>query len=595
MKSPLKSMGVFALAWSFAFCGYGAGRASDSLARAEFKPMVARDVDFVFGVNLDKEQAFKVVDAYANAYANLAHLFGVDEKDIREVKKRIAAYREDVFRDVPEDVRKFLDRSGLRNAEFRWAVLSLEGFTLEDGKPRLDGMSLAVAGTIDLKRVISAVQQEEGCDVVFEETRIGGEAAWHVVAKAEKDAREMKEEHVDPYVASLDGRLALAATSRDTLAKQIRLYRRGMGAGDALQGFSAAAGDLMHLHFSGIGDLVRKHVPHANLSGINQIIPNGDRLVLGLKDLDVGIHVSPNGMLRDSLRLGTASENDAESLRTLMKTGVMVLNAQLAQKPKMAELAGLVFGEIQVAGTGREVRVQGGCCMAGVAAGALFPAISSAMLSAKTAAMASNGRKLHQAITIANSEREAAGKGSVWPRTVKAEGEDGDDIAGRAYASATEYFDALFDMKHRGTTEWAPYVVEDIGVEVLGKNAVAGKTISSSGLDWCIAANVVDEMPDVTPVLVSANFNPALLLNRWDGKADGKKRLPIGPKSGAAKSLFNDKAIVVVRKGGRADVIKERNLTYETLYKQQAFDNTNLMPPLKYLTPTGVVAPVGHE
>ncbi len=53
----------------------------------------------------------------------------------------------------------------------------------------------------------------------------------------------------------------------------------------------------------------------------------------------------------------------------------------------------------------------------GILMASLFPAISSAMLNAKTTAMASNGRKLHQAITLANTSRETAGKGTtVWPK-----------------------------------------------------------------------------------------------------------------------------------------------------------------------------------
>ena len=104
-----------------------------------------------------------------------------------------------------------------------------------------------------------------------------------------------------------------------------------------------------------------------------------------------------------------------------------------------------------------------------------------------------------------------------------------------------------------------------------------------------------DETPDFVPVFVSANFNPALLLRKWDGQTDRDKRLPIGPAAGAAKSMFNDKAIVIVRKSGAAESIKAKFLTYEHLYHGQAFDLTNMNPPLLYLSPTGVVEPVGHE
>ncbi len=211
--------------------------------------------------------------------------------------------------------------------------------------------------------------------------------------------------------------------------------------------------------------------------------------------------------------------------------------------------------------------------------------------------VAVNGRKLHQAIILANTNREQAGKGTtVWPRTEseedgKAADNEEQDIGDRSFSSATEYFNALFDMKHYGMAERCPEV-EDLDLGVLGKYACDGRTIRAAGLDWCIAANIRDGIFDDLPVLISANFNPAFLLREYDGKDNTP--LPIGPESGAAKSMFNDEAIVVVRKGGAAEVIKKKYLTYDVLYKRTAFDLTDFSPPLKYFTPTGVVEPIGY-
>jgi len=49
----------------------------------------------------------------------------------------------------------------------------------------------------------------------------------------------------------------------------------------------------------------------------------------------------------------------------------------------------------------------------GILMGALFPAISAAMLSANTSAMSMKGRNLFVGITQSNTEREAAGLASV--------------------------------------------------------------------------------------------------------------------------------------------------------------------------------------
>ena len=116
----------------------------------------------------------------------------------------------------------------------------------------------------------------------------------------------------------------------------------------------------------------------------------------------------------------------------------------------------------------------------------------------------------------------------------------------------------------------------------------------SYNVAWNIAANVTDETPDFMPILISANFNPKLLA---PGKFSGTDHtpLPIGPKSGAAKSMFGDKAVVIVRKSGAAEVIKKNILTRTVLYNKQSFDYTSREKQIKWLTPTGVVEPVGHE
>jgi hypothetical protein len=182
--------------------------------------------------------------------------------------------------------------------------------------------------------------------------------------------------------------------SRDTLEKQIRLYRTGEGKGDALEDFSAADGELMQLHLSGIGDLVRQNVSRRDLRVINRGIANGDELVCGLRNLDVKTTVRRDGLLSDLLRLETASEKDADTLRTLAKTGLMASKAQMARESAVPPGLTKLIDDVTIGGADRQVEVKCGSFGVGVLAGALFPAISSAMLNAKAMALAMNGRKL---------------------------------------------------------------------------------------------------------------------------------------------------------------------------------------------------------
>ena len=598
MRLSFKKFGLSVLSLSLLVCGCGDGKSGsgsgDGGGLSSFKPLAAKDAKFAVAVNLDKAQAFKVVDSYMKMVSDM-HLFEGDS--LEAAKETIEKYRNDIFADLDQEKRAFIEKSGLRDARLEWAAMSLEDFRLEKGEPNPVGLSVAIGGKLELEKLIDASQGEKDCKASFEKIEIEGEKAWCITPQDESDTKEMKEKNIEPCVASLDGRLVLLAISRDTLAKQIRLYRKGADKGDAVKGFSAAKGELMRLHLSGIGDLVKKNSSKGELRMIGNFVPDGDKLVCGLQDLTIDTKVKLDGMLSETIRLKTASEEDADKLRTLAKTGLMAATAQMSRNKNMPEDAKKMIQEVKIGGSDGVVEVQSGIASAGIMAGALFPAVSSAMLSANTAAMSANGRNLLMGIIMANTEREAAGKPSVWPCTIVDASADADDIAGKAYRSSTDYFNALFDMERYGTADWEPYVDKSLLERLSGAGVpkMDGKRLEGRNVAWTVAANVLDHMPDGMPVLISANFNPALLLRKWDGKSNRFRRLPIGPGSGAGKSMFGDKAIVIVRKGGTVEAIKAKDLTYDRLYQGQEFDATATEHPLVYLTPTGAVEPVGRR
>ena len=324
MKMLIRFIWAASLAILFPLCGCGDGKSgtgsadASSSSRTAFKPMVANDAKLVVGMNLDKDQLFKVVDAYMGLMVEISSLKPDKDQsaEIEEVKKKIAAYKKDIFADFDPKARAFVEKSGLCDAEARWAVVSMPSIEISAGAPRLEGLAVAIGGKVDLKKLISAIQEEPEAEASFEELALEGETAWRFVPKDDKDATEMKKLHVDPHVTALDGQLVLVAMSRDALARQIRLYRKGDGNGDGLGGFLAAEGELMRFRLSGIGDLVRKNTVPGDLKMVKMIIPNGEELLYGLGDLTTETKVLPSGMLSDTLRLTTASEKDADQLRT---------------------------------------------------------------------------------------------------------------------------------------------------------------------------------------------------------------------------------------------------------------------------------------
>ena len=169
----------------------------------------------------------------------------------------------------------------------------------------------------------------------FKEETVEGATAWHLVPLSEESAKDMKDNNVDLYVAGLDNQLAIAATSRDALVRQIRLYRTGEMKGATLRGFPSA-GTVAGLFMAGIGEVMRQAVPSEQLEGVNAAIPNGKQILYGMKTIAFEIKSAAGSDIHLSLQFGMASEADADVLRTMAKTGVMVGRAQLAQSAEQA-------------------------------------------------------------------------------------------------------------------------------------------------------------------------------------------------------------------------------------------------------------------
>ena len=218
----------------------------------------------------------------------------------------------------------------------------------------------------------------------------------------------------------------------------------------------------------------------------------------------------------------------------------------------------------------------------GILMGALFPAISSAMLSANTSAMSMRGRNLFVAITQCNTEREGAGLQAVWPQQ-DTEGLDDDDKQVIGASSTTDFFKYLFDMEKYGNTEWKPFIDVDIGV--LSGGGVPGMTggkLQKENIAWVVCQNIQSEIADVIPVMVSRNADYSTLSSSLTSY-DGQSTTEIKCGSGAYTTPFGNKAWVLVRKGGASQVIKAKYSKLSVIFNKQGFDNSNLANKLTYL------------
>ena len=169
-----------------------------------------------------------------------------------------------------------------------------------------------------------------------------------------------------------------------------------------------------------------------------------------------------------------------------------------------------------------------------------------------------------------------------WPRSTQ----PGDKWKYHLCENSVQAFGSFFCASEDQNTR----ILEDIAA---GCRRIDGR-LRPETIQWSISCDFPVSKDDPVgyariPMLVSANVNPAYLLREWDGKKDADKAIPLGPKSGAEKSLFGDTCAVLVFNDGTAETIPAKDLTYARIYRRAFKGPTEL----GYLTVRGFVEPKG--
>jgi len=171
---------------------------------------------------------------------------------------------------------------------------------------------------------------------------------------------------------------------------------------------------------------------------------------------------------------------------------------------------------------------------------------------------------------------------AFWPRSTQ----PGDKWKYKLRENAVQAFDGFFGAHEPTNTK----IEEDIAA---GCKRVGGK-LRPETIQWGISCDFQVAKDDPIayariPMLVSANLNPACLLREWDGVKDADRIIPLGPASGAEKSLFDDAYAVIIFNDGSAETIPANELTYMRIYRH-AFKGPS---QFGYLTIRGYVEPKG--
>ena len=218
-------------------------------------------------------------------------------------------------------------------------------------------MDAPLATTLNLDKAVAACEKklkeekDEG-KPEFKKEMVAGVSAYSINSKEFK----VGEKAVVPFVASLDGQLILAASSKAVLEKQIALYRDGKGASADFGSFALGANDMLRIKLAKVGENVKKSIPDpAMLQELNGFVPDADKLVLGLGAVELALSASADGKdAKLDLAVETASDADADKLRTLAKSGLMPLTAMVkGSKDDGMKLAAGVLQAAKIAGEGK--------------------------------------------------------------------------------------------------------------------------------------------------------------------------------------------------------------------------------------------------
>ena len=250
---------------------------------------------------------------------------------------------------MPADAKEFFEKMGLDKIESKWLLVTIGG---EIAEGKVPDVALVAATTLDLDKFVAEFEKTEKSEnkPEFKKTTIAGVSAYEVDSK--------KKDDVVPCVAALDGQLIIAASSAAAFEKQVALYREGKGESSDFSSFGLSGNDVLRIKAMKVGEVLKKALGDnvAMLQMVNGVIPDGDKIALGLTSVEIGLGASSDGKNAAlDISVGTASDADADKLRTVVKEQLAPIVEQFkdgADKSEQAKLSYEALQSVKVAGEG---------------------------------------------------------------------------------------------------------------------------------------------------------------------------------------------------------------------------------------------------
>ena len=251
---------------------------------------------------------------------------------------------------APADAKEFFEKIELDKIESKWLLVTVGG---EIAKDKVPDVAFVAATTLDLDKFVAEFEKSAKGEKKpeFKKTTIAGVSAYEITSKKDK---------VVPCVAALDGQLIIVASSAAFLEKQIALYRDGKGESADFSSFGLPGNGILRIKAVKVGDVVKKALGEdaAMLEMVNGIIPEGDKIVLGLNSVEIALSASDDGKnAKLDLTVETASDADAEKLITAAKGGLTMATAAAKETVKDESDKAAALGALESATAVNEGKV----------------------------------------------------------------------------------------------------------------------------------------------------------------------------------------------------------------------------------------------
>lgn len=245
---------------------------------------------------------------------------------------------------------KFVKDAGLEGKSLEWAVGTVGGANLVElmKKDKVPEGSIALRIDHDAAKLAAAIKASADKDESVADIEVAGLKAWKIVSP------KLAEDDMTPVIASLDGQLVLVATEQKALARLVKLYRDGEGVNAAFASLASGSGEVVRLFIPKFGKLMADFAKGngSDLSELDQMIPDGKRLVSNLGDFDLAFLANGSAASAKASVIA-ATADDADTIRTLLKTSLMPLKASLKEEQdEDSKLALEVLNGVKVGGEG---------------------------------------------------------------------------------------------------------------------------------------------------------------------------------------------------------------------------------------------------